>query len=165
MRAAASPSSCSAGRIARAFPDDERAFLAVLQSLCALALDRIHLAAERDRLRALAGRASLPGLRPARVSTSATCTSTSSVTGSLIGDRTVTLTPTELALLVYLADEPGRARSRREILRHLWHTEHVGDERVCDAHISNLRHKIERDPARPERVVTRRGIGYGLQVH
>ena len=83
----------------------------------------------------------------------------------IIGERTISLTPTELALLVYLAADPGRARSRREILQHLWHTEYVGDERVCDAHISNLRHKIERDPARPERVVTRRGVGYRLQVH
>jgi Transcriptional regulatory protein, C terminal/GAF domain len=149
----------------RAFSDDERAFLTVLKGLCALALDRLHLAAERDRLRARLARASMPGgdtgahldvgdmhvdLAGHRV---------------LIGDRTINLTPTELSLLAYLAGEPGRARSRREILRHLWHTEHVGDERVCDAHISNLRHKIERDPARPERVVTRRGVGYSLRVH
>lgn len=83
----------------------------------------------------------------------------------VIAGRTVVLTPTELALLVCLAEAPGRARTRREILAYLWHSEHVGDERVCDAHVSNLRHKIEHDPARPERVVTKRGIGYALQVH
>jgi GAF domain-containing protein len=150
---------------ARAFSDDERAFLTVLKGLCALALDRLHLAAERDRLRALLTREPMPGRHTGahldvgdmRID----------IVGHrvLIGDRTISLTPTELALLVFLADEPGRARGRREILKHLWRTEHVGDERVCDAHISNLRHKIERDPARPERVVTRRGVGYGLRVH
>ena len=67
-----------------------------------------------------------------------------------------------MRLLTFLAEEPGRARSRREILRHLWHTEHVGDERACDAHISNLRRKIEREPSRPQRLVTLRGYGYAL---
>jgi DNA-binding response OmpR family regulator len=38
----------------------------------------------------------------------------------------------------------------------------VGDEHVCDVHISNLRHKIERDSSHPQRVVTIRGAGYKL---
>ena len=79
-----------------------------------------------------------------------------------IGNRTATLTPSELRLLMLLAEEPGRPRSRHEILEHLWHTEHVGDERACDVHISNLRRKLERDPARPVRLVTVRGVGYAL---
>jgi DNA-binding response OmpR family regulator len=65
---------------------------------------------------------------------------------------------------MFLAEEPGQPRTRREILTHLWHTEHVGGERACDAHIWNLRRKIERDPSRPELVVTRRGVGYALAV-
>jgi len=82
----------------------------------------------------------------------------------IFGDRSVRLTPSELRILLLLAAEPGRPRTRREILRHLWHTDHVGDERACDAHISNLRRKIERDPSRPDRVVTLRGVGYVLQL-
>jgi DNA-binding winged helix-turn-helix (wHTH) protein len=82
----------------------------------------------------------------------------------IFDDRHVHLTPSELRILLFLADEPGRARTRREILRHVWHTEHVGDERACDAHISNLRRKIERDPSRPSRVVTIRNVGYALRV-
>jgi DNA-binding response OmpR family regulator len=82
----------------------------------------------------------------------------------VLGDRRARLTPSELRILLFLAAEPGRARTRREILRHVWHTEHVGDERACDAHISNLRRKIERDPSRPNRVVTVRGVGYALQL-
>jgi Transcriptional regulatory protein, C terminal len=82
----------------------------------------------------------------------------------VLGDHHARLTPSELRILMFLAATPGRARSRGEILRHLWHTEHVGDERACDAHISNLRRKIERDPARPRRVVTLRGVGYALHL-
>ena len=149
----------------RAFSDDDRGFLTALRGLCALALDRLCLSAERDRLRGLLGRARVVE-HPAATHLDVGDMHIDLVGHRVvIGDRTISLTPMELALLVYLADEPGRARSRREILQHLWHTEHVGDERVCDAHVSNLRHKIERDPARPERIVTRRGIGYALQVH
>jgi DNA-binding response OmpR family regulator len=81
----------------------------------------------------------------------------------IVGDRHARLTPSEIRLLAFLAEEPGRARTRREILGHLWHSDHVGDERACDAHISNLRRKIERDPSRPERVVTVRSVGYALR--
>ena len=49
--------------------------------------------------------------------------------------------------------------SRRELMQHLWASEHVGDEHACEVHISNLRRKIERDPSQPERLVTVRGLG------
>jgi GAF domain-containing protein len=147
----------------RAFSQEERGYLTALGGLCALAMDRLCLSAERERLRNL--------LAHARVMAHpATHLDVGDMRMDLvahrieIGERTINLTQTELALLVYLAEAPGRARTRREILQQLWHTEHVGDERVCDAHVSNLRHKIERDPAHPERIVTKRGIGYALQV-
>ena len=80
-----------------------------------------------------------------------------------VDDRPVQLTPSEFRLLAILAEEPERALSRAEILRRLWQTEYVGDERACDSHIVNLRRKIERDAAKPERIVTVRGIGYKLR--
>jgi len=49
-------------------------------------------------------------------------------------------------------------------MRHLWGSEHVGDEHPADVHISNIRRKIERSPARPQRLVTVRGAGYKLNV-
>jgi two-component system response regulator RegX3 len=52
--------------------------------------------------------------------------------------------------------------SRRELMQHLWASEHVGDEHACEVHISNLRRKIERDPSQPQRLVTVRGLGYKL---
>jgi DNA-binding response OmpR family regulator len=64
--------------------------------------------------------------------------------------------------VLLLAEQPERVFSRREIMQHLWDSEYVGDQRACDIHISNLRQKLERDPARPERIVTVRGVGYKL---
>jgi two-component system response regulator RegX3 len=74
----------------------------------------------------------------------------------------VYLTSSEFKILVLLADEPGRVVSRREIMKCLWRGSHVGAEHVCDVHISNLRRKVERDAARPERIITVRGEGYKL---
>jgi two-component system, OmpR family, response regulator RegX3 len=80
-----------------------------------------------------------------------------------IGEDVVQLTAFELKLLALLATDPERVFSRREIMRHLWDSEYVGDERACDLHVSNIRRKLERDPAHPERLVTVRGAGYKLQ--
>jgi two-component system response regulator RegX3 len=74
----------------------------------------------------------------------------------------VRLTSSELRLLALLAEKPGRVFSRREIMQHLWDSEYIGDQRAADLHISNIRRKIERDYARPERLVTVRGAGYKL---
>jgi two-component system response regulator RegX3 len=76
--------------------------------------------------------------------------------------RNVDLTPSEFKLLLLLAGEPERVFTREQIMEHLWQTPYVGDTRACDAHISNLRRKLERDPAHPERIVTVRETGYKL---
>ena len=74
----------------------------------------------------------------------------------------VRLTPSEFKVLALLAAEPERVYTRREIMQRLWESEYVGDQRACDIHISNIRRKIEADPALPERLVTVRGVGYKL---
>jgi len=79
-----------------------------------------------------------------------------------IDGKPVHLTPSEFRLLALLAATPGRVRTRREIMQHLWQSSYVGDERACDVHVSNLRRKIEPDPAKPTRLVTVRGVGYRL---
>jgi DNA-binding response OmpR family regulator len=79
-----------------------------------------------------------------------------------VDGRPAELTPSEFRLLALLSSEPGRAFERRELVRELWRSEFVGDERSCDAHIVNLRRKVERDAASPERIVTVRGVGYRL---
>jgi two-component system response regulator RegX3 len=72
------------------------------------------------------------------------------------------LTLSEFKLLALLAEQPERVFTRRQIMQHLWESEYVGDEHACDVHVSNLRRKLERDPAYPERIVTVRGVGYKL---
>jgi two-component system response regulator RegX3 len=79
-----------------------------------------------------------------------------------VDDVPVALSPSEYKLLALLAQEPGRVFSRREIMQHLWQSTYVGDERACDAHVSTLRRKIERDPSSPERIITVPGFGYKL---
>jgi two-component system response regulator RegX3 len=76
----------------------------------------------------------------------------------------VQLTPSEFKILALLAERPGEVFSRAQIMRHLWSSDHVGDEHPCDVHVSNIRRKIERDPSRPERLLTVRGAGYRLSV-
>ena len=82
--------------------------------------------------------------------------------GADVDGRAVNLTRSEFKLLALLAAEPERVFSRREIMQHLWESSYVGDQRACDIHVSNIRRKIERDPARPERLLTVRGVGYRL---
>jgi DNA-binding response OmpR family regulator len=77
------------------------------------------------------------------------------------GDE-IDLTPSEFRVLLLLVDSPGQVFSREQIMEHLWQSPYVGDARACDAHIANLRRKIERTSERPERIVTVRGIGYKL---
>jgi hypothetical protein len=130
-------------RPGRPFSSDETAFLDVVASMGGLAVELQH-----HRHLAVHGRLRID-LEQLQIE---------------VDGRSAHLTPTEMRLLVFLAEQPGRPRTRGEILRHLSHSDHVGGERLCDAHVSNLRRKIERDPARPEIVVTRRGVGYALAV-
>jgi DNA-binding winged helix-turn-helix (wHTH) protein len=146
----------------RPFSEHDRAFLDVLGGLFALALDRRRLTPRRFRVGAsLHG----PARTTRRVGTLVQAAGLSIDLGRqevAIEGRIVRLTPSELRLLVFLAEEPGRPRSRREILQHLSGGDDIGQERACDVHISNLRRKIEKDPSRPEWLATLRGVGYAL---
>ena len=73
--------------------------------------------------------------------------------------RLASLRPRELALLEFLAMHPGRAFSREELLKHVWH-DVSANERVVDVYVYWLRAKIELDPANPSHLVTVRGSGY-----
>ena len=79
-----------------------------------------------------------------------------------VDGEAVRLTLSEFKVLALLAERPERIVSRRELMQHLWSSDHVGDEHACEVHISNLRRKIERDPTHPQRLVTVRGMGYKL---
>ena len=79
-----------------------------------------------------------------------------------LDDRPVRLTQSEFKLLALLAEQPEHVFTRKQIMQHLWDSSYVGDQRACDIHVSNLRRKLERDPARPDLLVTVRGVGYKL---
>lgn len=72
----------------------------------------------------------------------------------------VSLTPTEYSLLYILAKHPGRPYSRLQLLDMALDESYQGYDRVIDTHISNLRKKIEQDPANPKYIQTVYGIGY-----
>jgi DNA-binding response OmpR family regulator len=76
--------------------------------------------------------------------------------------RPVPLTPSEHRLLAGLAEYPGRAYSRMELINRLQGHDFAGYERTIDAHVKNLRRKLELDPSRPRFVQTVRGVGYRL---
>jgi DNA-binding response OmpR family regulator len=82
----------------------------------------------------------------------------------LLDDTPVDLTPTEFKLLASLATYPGRVYSRFELINRVQGTDFEGYERTIDAHVKNLRHKLEPDPARPRYVQTVHGVGYRLGV-
>ncbi|MEW6307608.1 MAG: response regulator transcription factor [Bacillota bacterium] len=75
----------------------------------------------------------------------------------------IALTPTEFSLLTHLARHPGRVYTRATLLDAIWGIDFAGDTRTVDMHISNLRDKLEPDPARPRYIVTVRGVGYRLE--
>ena len=74
--------------------------------------------------------------------------------------RIIALTPLEFDLLVTLARAPWKVFSREELLEQVWGYRHAADTRLVNVHVQRLRSKIERDPERPELVVTVRGVGY-----
>jgi DNA-binding response OmpR family regulator len=77
-----------------------------------------------------------------------------------IAGQAVELTPTEFDLLVVLARHPGRVFTRLELLDRVQGYAFEGYERTVDAHVKNLRHKIEPDPKQPRYVLTVYGVGY-----
>jgi len=77
-----------------------------------------------------------------------------------VAGQPVDLTPTEFDLLVAMASQPGRAFSRMQLLEATQGEAYEGYERTVDAHIKNLRAKIEADPKKPEFIETVFGVGY-----
>lgn len=75
----------------------------------------------------------------------------------------VELTPTEFNLLAALASQPGRAFSRLQLLEAVQGVAYEGYERTIDAHIKNLRAKLEFDTKEPQYIETVFGVGYKLK--
>ena len=74
----------------------------------------------------------------------------------------VDLTAKEFDLMVLLMQNPGRVYSRENLLNLVWGYEYIGEFRTVDVHIRRLREKLEPDPANPEYILTKWGVGYYL---
>ncbi len=72
----------------------------------------------------------------------------------------VALPPKEFQLLEAFLRRRGRLLTRTFLIEEVWGPDYVGDTRTLDVHVKRLRRKIERDPHRPEHLVTVRGLGY-----
>ena len=74
--------------------------------------------------------------------------------------RPIALTPLEFDLLVALARKPRQVFTREVLLEQVWGYRHAADTRLVNVHVQRRRSKVERDPERPEVVLTVRGVGY-----
>jgi len=81
----------------------------------------------------------------------------------MVATRRVELTPTEYDLLRALVTHAGKVLTHRHLLREVWHGEQEQTMHLLRVNVSNLRHKIERDAARPEYLLTEPGVGYRLR--
>ena len=72
----------------------------------------------------------------------------------------VELTQVEFQIMEYFISNAGKALKRSEILKHVWGSGYVGEEKIVDVNIRRLRMKIEDEPSNPRHVVTGWGIGY-----
>ena len=72
------------------------------------------------------------------------------------------LTAKEFDLMSLLMQNPGRVYSRENLLNLVWGYEYIGEFRTVDVHIRRLREKLEPDPANPEHILTKWGVGYYL---
>ena len=76
----------------------------------------------------------------------------------------VELTAKEFDLMELLMRNPGRVYSRENLLDIIWGYDYQGDIRTVDVHIRRLREKVEHQPATPERIMTKWGVGYFLKA-
>ncbi len=76
----------------------------------------------------------------------------------------VRLTPTEWQLLEMLIRNPGRLVTRQTLLTSIWGSEHVSDTGYLRLYVSQLRRKLEADPAHPRHILTEAGMGYRFEL-
>jgi two-component system, OmpR family, KDP operon response regulator KdpE len=81
-----------------------------------------------------------------------------------MNDQLVSLTPTEYDLLRILIKHAGKVMTHDQLLRAVWGTAYESETHMLQVNISNLRRKIEPDPARPVYIMTEPGVGYRLKV-
>jgi two-component system KDP operon response regulator KdpE len=82
----------------------------------------------------------------------------------LVADEEIHLTPTQYKLLATLVRHAGRVRTHRQLLKDVWGPNAVEQTPYLRVYMTQLRHKLEKDPARPRYLTTEIGVGYRLQA-
>jgi two-component system KDP operon response regulator KdpE len=80
-----------------------------------------------------------------------------------VGDAEVHLTPTEYKLLAVLVKHAGKVLTHRQLLLEVWGSHNATQTQALRVYVTQLRHKIEPDPARPRLLITEPGVGYRLK--
>ncbi len=115
----------------------------------------------KARIKTILRRASAPGMgedkKVIRVHDMEVNTVNRSVT---LGGKEIRLTAKEFDLLQLFITNRGKVFNRETMLETVWKYDYMGDARTVDVHIRRLREKIERDPAQPEFIFTKWGVGY-----
>jgi two-component system KDP operon response regulator KdpE len=81
----------------------------------------------------------------------------------VVSGKEVHLTPIEFKLLTALARHPGHVLTHRHLLAEVWGPGHVEQAQYLRVYMTQLRHKLEREPARPQYLLTEPGVGYRLR--
>jgi two-component system response regulator RegX3 len=82
----------------------------------------------------------------------------------LVSGTKVSLPLKEFELLELLLENKNRVLTRGQIIDRVWGHDYFGDTKTLDVHIKRLRSKLEADPARPEHIITVRGLGYKFEA-
>ena len=81
-----------------------------------------------------------------------------------VNENQISLTPNEYEILRLLLQNAGKVLTHRQLLKQVWGTAYESEMHILRVNISNLRHKIEPDPARPHYLLTEPGVGYRIRV-
>ena len=115
----------------------------------------------KARVRALLRRASISEhAAPSRTFTSGSLTIDTERRATKRDGEDIELTAKEFDLVELLMKNPGKVYTRESLLATIWGSEYQGDIRTVDVHIRRLREKLERNPAEPEMIMTKWGVGY-----
>lgn len=82
----------------------------------------------------------------------------------MVSGNEIILSKKEFELLYFLATHPGRTITHEELFREIWGQEILNDTRTIIVHVSNLRKKIESDPANPRHIINVHGVGYKFYI-
>ena len=117
----------------------------------------------KARIRALLRRSALTSSTTGAVITVGHITIDTEKRVALKSDEQVELTVKEFDVFELLSKNSGRVYSRETLLNIVWGYEYQGDIRTVDVHIRRLREKLEENPAEPEYILTKWGVGYYIR--